>query len=593
MEATAVATKNSTDVDKKLRVVELVRRYRWHAKLDELGFAPDHVEYVSHVLQLMTACGTGQLGSHIFSCDGCDRRLIGFNRCGNRHCPGCSYDRRRQWHEQMLQWDLQCGYWHMVFTLPHESHPLIRLNLKYFYNLLFACAALTLLKTIKKHFGCRPGMIMVLHSWGQRIGFHVHVHIILTGGGLSFDEDPAQQRWIEIPRDHPALQADALSLVFQSCFLRRLKSAMRHGKLLWPETLLAGEVVGTSTTNAANLDAADIELDDVDLDDIELDDIEVIDNLVADEVEVIADDVIADSPPTKKKIPLRELTADEQDLLDVLRGKRWVVNSDPSDPAGPEGITNADGSPRKGAAGIVKYLASYVAGTAIGNGRLLSDNGRYVGYLYTDYRTGLIEREYCPGGDFVERLGLHIMPRGMQRVRYQGLFAASGREANLQRCRALIAANDQSANAASGVSGSQLDSPPQAEEESEEKTACVCRHCQGSLQVIGRLKGNETLRMKGLAAAVVSLLPAIGVEDIQRLVNQLRSGILHVWQLAEPLQEVIPTRNDFSPLELFALAGLLHEYQLPKDAAIDIELKTTSGIPPPGEGIAGGPCRVY
>lgn len=561
-------TKNSTDEDKKLRVVELVRRYRWHARLGELGFTPEHVEYIAHVLQVMTACGTGQLGSHIFSCDGCDRTLIGFNRCGNRHCPGCSFDRRRQWHERMLQWDLECGYWHQVFTLPHESHPLIRLNLKYFYNLLFRCAADTLLKTIEKHFGCRPGLIMVLHSWGQRIGFHVHVHIILTGGGLSLDKDPAKQRWIEFPRDHPALHADALSLVFQRCFLRRLKSAMRRNQLLWPETLLAGEVLPLPNTNAADNEPNDSEM---------------------------ADEAIADeSPkPKRKKRALRELTADEQDLLDVLRGKHWVVNSDPSDPAGPEGITNADGSPRKGAAGIVKYLASYVAGTAIGNGRLLSDNGRYVSYLFTNYRTGLIETQTCTGGEFVERLGLHIMPRGMQRIRYKGLFAAHDREANLQRSRALIAANGESADATLGVSGSQLDGQAQEEEETDNKPPCTCRHCQSPLQVVGRLKGNETLRMKELAAAVVSLLPIICVEDIQELVHQLRSGIIHVWQLAEPLQEVIPSRYDFSPLELFALAGLLHEYQVPNKAAVDIEFGITSGIPPPGEGIVGSPCRVY
>ena len=171
-----------------------------------------------------------------------------------------------------------------VFTLPHESHPLIRLNLKYFYNLLFRCAADTLLKTIEKHFGCKPGLIMVLHSWGQRIGFHVHVHIILTGGGLSLDKDPAKQRWIEFPRDHPALHADALSLVFQRCFLRRLKSAMRRNKLLWPETLLAGEVLGTPNTNAA---------------DNELNDADVTDNAIADTA--VAERVATFRKPKRKK----------------------------------------------------------------------------------------------------------------------------------------------------------------------------------------------------------------------------------------------------------------------------------------------------
>ena len=546
--------------EKKLRVVELIRRYRWHARLDELGFTPEHVEYVSHVLQLITACGTGTLGSHVFSCDGCGRRLIGFNSCRSRHCPGCSYDRRRQWHERMLQWSLACVYWQIVFTLPHESHPLIRRNLKFFYKLLFRCAADTLLKTIEIHFGCRPGLIMVLHSWGQQVGFHVHVHIILTGGGLSLDKDPDRQRWIEIPRDHPALQADALSVIFKRLFLRRLKEALRRNKLQWPETLLAGEVLPVANENDSdkhNNTGTDTE------------------NL-----------------PPKKTQALRELTADEQDLLRVLGSKHWVTNADPTQVEVPLG---EDGKPRRGAEGIVNYLAAYVAGTAIGNGRLLDDNGRYVTYSYKDYRTDQIETRTCSGGEFVERLSLHIMPSGMQRVRYRGLFAAPGREQNLKRCRELIAASGAESRSQSNES-----SPPRTEladdallEEPSTKTACTCRHCQGQLQVLGRLKGNETLHAKSLAAAVISLLPAISVADIQNFVQQLCNGILHLWQLAEPLQEVIPRQYDFTPMELFALAGLLHAYQSPSDTAIDINGAITSGIPPPEQGVEGEVCGAY
>ena len=550
----------ASDDQNKLRVVELIRQYRWHARLDDLGFSPEHVEYVSHVLQLMTACGTGTLGSHVFSCDGCGRTLLGFNSCRNRHCPGCSYQRRRQWHERMLEWSLACDYWQIVFTLPHESHPLIRLNLKFFYKLLFRCAADTLLKTIEIHFGCRPGLIMVLHSWGQQVGFHVHVHIILTGGGLSLDKDPDQQRWIEIPRDHPALQADALSVVFKRYFLRRLKEAMRRNKLQWPETLLAGEVLPKADGNDTGKHT---------------------DN-----------NTDKDILPPKQKPTLRELTADEQDLLSVLGSKHWVTNSDPTQQEVPLG---EDGKPRRGAEGIVNYLAAYVAGTAIGNGRLLDDNGRYVTYSYKDYRTDQIETRTCSGGEFVERLSLHIMPSGMQRVRYRGLFAAPGRDENLKRCRELIAAGgtepQAQSNAASSPSTESADDA--LVEEPSTKTGCTCRHCQGQLQVLGRLKGNETLHAKSLAAAVVSLLPVIAVADIQNFVQQLCSGILHTWQLAGPLQEVIPSQYDFSPLELFALAGLLHAYQLPSDAAIDNQGTIISGIPPPEQGVEGELCGAY
>ena len=194
---------------------------------------------------------------------------------------------------------------------------------------------------------------MVLHSWGQQVGFHVHVHIILTGGGLSLDKDPDRQRWIEIPRDHPAVQADALSVIFKGLFLRRLKEALRRGKLQWPETLLAGEVLPVANEN---------------------------DNRKHNHIAIDADtDKGTITLPPKQKQALRVLTADEQDLLSVLGSKHWVTNADPTQVEDPVG---ENGKPRRGAEGIVNYLAAYVAGTAIGNGRLLDDNGRYVTYSY-------------------------------------------------------------------------------------------------------------------------------------------------------------------------------------------------------------------
>ena len=492
MAATSEITRSALhDKDSNLRVVELVRRYRWQAKLSELGFTTEHVEYIAHVLHVITACGSGQLGCHVFSCDGCGRTLTGFNRCGNRHCPGCSYQGRTQWHDCIVQWNLHCDYWHIVFTLPHESHPLIRGNLKFMYGLLFGCAADTLLGIIAKQFGCTPGLVMVLHSWGQRVKFHVHVHIILTGGGLSLDK--GKQRWIEFPRDHRALQADGLSPVFQRCFLRRLKRAMRGSKLVWPERLLAGQTLPLADASA---------------------------------------------PPQKKR-SLRALTADELDLLSVLRSKRWVVHVQPTE----ADQSGADGTVRPGAEGIANYLARYVSGTAIGNKRLIRDDGRYVTYWYTDYRTGEIKTETVSGGEFVQRISLHIMPRNMQRVRYKGLLAPAGRDKRLQQCRQLIAeanpSNTQARAAAGASSGDSIAGRLHEDQaEPDDKSSCTCRYCNGRLEVVGRLKGTETLRVKALAAGILSLLPVISAKDLQSLLDQLAGGLLHIWRLATPLQEV-------------------------------------------------------
>src|SRR5690606_23407229 len=135
-------------------------------------------------------------------------------------------------------------------------------------------------------------------------------------------------------------------------------------------------------------------------------------------VDELADAMAAVAKPNKLgRTPVRELTADEQQLIDVIEKKRWKVHCQPTPPK------------HQGAAAIVNYLAAYVSGTAIGNSRLISDDGVNVTFRYKDYRTNEIKTFTLPGVEFVQRFCEHILPPLMLRVRYCGLFATDGRAA--------------------------------------------------------------------------------------------------------------------------------------------------------------------
>ena len=141
------------------------------------------------VLAELTACRTPALGSHTFRCDLCGHLDEAYNSCCNRHCPLCGGPARARWLDRMLRDALPVPYFHLVFTLPHTLSRLILANRRAIYTLLFrsAWAALRELAADPKHLGARVGAVMVLHTWGQNLQHHPHVHAVVPGGGLSED----------------------------------------------------------------------------------------------------------------------------------------------------------------------------------------------------------------------------------------------------------------------------------------------------------------------------------------------------------------------------------------------------------------------
>jgi hypothetical protein len=190
------------------------------------------------VLRAIEHCRTAALGGHLDRCSRCGHRVISYNSCRNRHCPKCLTNARDRWLADRQKELLNVGYFHVVFTLPHELSWLALHNQKVVYQLLFQASAETLLEIAAdpKHLGAQIGFLSVLHTWGQNLQHHPHVHCVIPAGGLS----PDGKQWI-YPRYAFFLPVKVLSRVFRGKFVAGLKRAFRKGELLFPGSLKALE----------------------------------------------------------------------------------------------------------------------------------------------------------------------------------------------------------------------------------------------------------------------------------------------------------------------------------------------------------------
>ena len=182
------------------------------------------------IIRLLSACRSSVLGSHYEQCDQCDYRGKSYNSCRNRHCPDCQQKDKLQWLDQRMQELLPVGYYHLVFTIPHELNPLCQQNKKVMYNLLFKAASLTILELCRnvKHLGADTGLITVLHTWGQNMMEHPHLHCIMPAGGLSFD----RQHWVHSDKkDDFFIYYKIISRKFRGKFLYLLQKAFDKEQL--------------------------------------------------------------------------------------------------------------------------------------------------------------------------------------------------------------------------------------------------------------------------------------------------------------------------------------------------------------------------
>ncbi len=184
------------------------------------------------VMRDIELCRTGDLGYHVDVCTYCAHEEHAYNSCRNRHCPKCQGIARRQWVEARMADLLPIPYFHVVFTLPHKLHPVGQYNKEAIYNLLFNAAAATLLLFgyDPKHLGAEIGFFGILHTWGGKLWEHFHLHFIVTGGGLTADE-----QWVEPKyKGKFIFPVCALSEVFRGKFIEGLKKLYAAGDLVIP-----------------------------------------------------------------------------------------------------------------------------------------------------------------------------------------------------------------------------------------------------------------------------------------------------------------------------------------------------------------------
>ena len=337
----------------KLEVAEVFRRYgEAYRQQHGASLSPGQ----RRVMTAIEVCRTAALGGHLERCDQCGYERNAFNSCRDRHCPKCQCLARAQWIENRQSELLQVPYFHVVFTVPEEIAAIAYQNKEVVYGILFQATAETL-KTIAadpKHLGAEIGFFAVLHTWGQSLQFHPHLHCVVPGGGLS----PDGQRWVSC-RPNFFLPVRVLSHLFRRLFLQSLQQAFDSGKLQFFNALES----------------------------------------------------------------LRERRTFLQ-LVNRMKACEWVVYAK---------------SPFAGPQQVLDYVGRYTHRVAISNHRLLDIENHQVRFEWKDYRDGgQVKTMTLSADEFIRRFLLHVLPDGLQRIRYYGFLGNRHRKEKLELCRRLL-----------------------------------------------------------------------------------------------------------------------------------------------------------
>jgi len=217
--------------DRRLEVAEIFRRFGE-------AYRNDHHDSLSgaqrRVMNAIEICRTAALGGHVEQCDQCGHQRIWYNSCRNRHCGKCQSLARAQWIHDRQSELLDTPYFHVVFTLPEPIAAIALYNKQVLYEILFRAVAetLRLIAADPKHLGAEIGFFAVLHTWGQNLLHHPHIHCVVPGGGLSSDG----LCWISC-RPGFFLPVRVLSRLFRRLFLKGLQRAFDSGTLRFPSAL--------------------------------------------------------------------------------------------------------------------------------------------------------------------------------------------------------------------------------------------------------------------------------------------------------------------------------------------------------------------
>jgi hypothetical protein len=334
----------------------------------------------TRILAKLIDCQTPRAGTHAWKCHGCGHCCVSNNWCGDRHCLHCYVKHRMDWLDQVKTSTLPCTYLHLVFTLPHEFNDLVGANQALLYNLLFTCAIQTLLRHMRRQWKIIPSITGSLHTWGSALLVHYHIHVVVSCGGLT-----GKGVGYRLPERPSGCCAQSVPDPFSNRWL----DIDPHDPQ-WSRQALAEPYRRLMLTRLTSLFCKG--------------------KLIL--------------PPSIDWID--SLPQFEQ-WVAPMAAKDWMVNVQPP-PAGSDGPRAALG-----------YLGRYVAGTCIGDTRILQDDGTHVTIRVKNYREkGREETLKLSGVEFVRRFTLHIVPRGFRRIRHAGLLTQRKRAQYLARCRELL-----------------------------------------------------------------------------------------------------------------------------------------------------------
>lgn len=282
-------------------------------------------------LYAIKKCRTAALGGHIDACDDCGNISISYNSCRNRHCPKCQGNKREDWIQARASELLPVPYFHVVFTLPEAINTLAIHNPKLVYATLFESVWKTLYQ-FGKNQGVQMGMIAILHTWGQNLSLHPHLHCIVPGGGVDKDG-----HWKNIRTDGKFLfPVKALSKVFRAKYCAKLK----------------------------------------------------------------------------EKEPIQY-----EQIRRYLWLKPWVVFA-----------KRPFGSPKS----VVEYLGRYSHKIAISNHRIKAIDEQNVSFEYKDYKQNGIKKQMTlTHKEFIRRFALHILPKGLVKIRHYGFLSSTWKRQKL------------------------------------------------------------------------------------------------------------------------------------------------------------------
>ncbi len=182
------------------------------------------------VFNAIINCKTKEMGYHNITCEQCGETITGYNSCRNRHCPMCQSYAREKWIKKETDNLLDCQYFHIITTVPYELNRIALYNRKIFYNILFKATSETIITLGEnpKWLGAKVGITSILHTWGQTMEFHPHIHSIVTGGGIN------NNKWVNCKEKY-LFKVQVLSSLFRGKFLSLLKH--EHANLIFPDDL--------------------------------------------------------------------------------------------------------------------------------------------------------------------------------------------------------------------------------------------------------------------------------------------------------------------------------------------------------------------